>query len=189
METNNLSQVYNMLDKNSKDKVINNHENVLKVFKHDSHLINIVRTNEFTQMKEVYLKPVWRKQTDTNIQWTDIDEAQLLIYFGTNYGLVNKRQVLEVLDSILYQNSYNPITEYLDQLEWDGNPRLEKLFIDYLGAEDNEYVREVTKISFLGCVLRAYQPGTKHDTVAVLVGEQGIGKSYLLSKMGMNWYN
>src|SRR5699024_10249608 len=153
------------------------------------NLQNIFRLNEFTQMKEINSIPFWRKKNDKNEQWTDMDEAQLLVYFGKNYGLINKRQIFEVLDSVFYLNSYNPIVDYLDHVKWDGRVRLEYLFIDYLGALDTVYTREVTKTAFIGCVMRAYAPGSKHDTVSVLVGEQGLGKSYLLSKMGMNWYN
>lgn len=88
-----------------------------------------------------------------------------------------------------YRNSYNPITEYLKALQWDGEKRLETLFIAYLGAQNNEYVRQATKITFTACVKRIMEPGCKHDTVLVLVGDQGIGKSYILSKLGMDWYN
>src|SRR5699024_11662884 len=127
-------------------------------------------------------------QNDIERLWTDIDESQLLIYLGRYYGIVNKSQVLEVLDVFFYKNSYNPVQKYLKNLIWDGNKRLETLFIDYLGAEDNGYIREVTKISLLGCVLRAFHPGSKHDNVAVIVGKQGVGKSKLLYILIIDMY-
>ncbi|OLP64761.1 hypothetical protein BACPU_23510 [Bacillus pumilus] len=189
MNNDNTTQVYNILEKNSKDCVVNNHKYLLTVFEKDAKLIDVFRTNEFTQMKEVNRLPFWRRKGDSNRQWTDADEAQLLVYLGTEYNLTNKRQIIEVLDLSFYKNSYNPITDYLNNLKWDGIPRLESLFIDYLGADDNIYVREVTRTTLTACVMRAFEPGSKHDTVVVLVGEQGIGKSYLLSKLGMEWYN
>lgn len=189
MNNDNTTQVYSILEKNSKDRVVNNHKNLLTVFEKDAKLIDIFRTNEFTQMKEVNRLPFWRREGDTNKQWMDADEAQLLVYLGTEYNLTNKRQITEVLDLSFYKNSYNPITSYLDKLKWDGLSRLESLFIDYLGAADNVYVREATKTAFIACVMRAFRPGSKHDSVVVLIGEQGIGKSYLLSKLGMDWYN
>lgn len=183
------NQVYDKLTKNTKGNVDNNHKNILLVFEEDKNLQNIFRTNEFTQMKEVNRHPFWRRKNDLHKLWSDIDEAQLLVYLGEKYELVNKRQIMEVLDSIFYQNSYNPIIDYLNSLKWDGKSRLETLFIDYLGASDNIYTREVTKTAFTACVMRVFEPGSKYDTVPVLVGEQGIGKSYLLAKMGMNWFN
>lgn len=189
MNKETISLVYSNLEKNSKDKVVNNHDNIIRIFENDENLLNTFRLNEFTQMKEIDKKPFWRNRNDNEQLWTDIDESQILIYLGRYYGIVNKSQILEVLDVFFYKNSYNPVQKYLKNLIWDGNKRLETLFIDYLGAEDNEYIREVTKISLLGCVLRAFHPGSKHDTVAVLVGKQGIGKSKILSKLGMDWYN
>lgn len=82
------------------------------------------------------------------------------------------------------QNAFNPVTDYLDTLEWDGEERLDTLFIDYLGSSDNEYTRAVTRKAFVGAVARAYEPGCKYDYMPVLVGKQGLGKSHLLAIMG-----
>ena len=38
-------------------------------------------------------------------------------------------------------------------------------------------------------VIRIYRPGTKYDTMPVLNGPQGIGKSTLLAKIGGEWFN
>ncbi|MCB6567304.1 virulence-associated E family protein, partial [Desulfovibrio desulfuricans] len=75
------------------------------------------------------------------------------------------------------ENSYNSVTRYLSALNWDGVERLDTLFIDYLGAEDSEYVRAVTRKQLCAAVKRAYEPGCKYDTVLVLSGPQGAGKS------------
>ncbi|MFY0761024.1 virulence-associated E family protein [Metabacillus dongyingensis] len=189
MNNKDIKTVYNKLESNSKNEMFNNHKNVLLIFNEDQHLKNIVRTNEFTRKKEVNIKPVWRKQDDDNKLWTDEDESQLFIYFGINYDITHSKIIKEVLDMQFYQNSYNPVKEYLAGVNWDGEPRLETIFVDYLGAQDNEYVREVTKITFTACVKRIMEPGCKHDTVLVLVGGQGIGKSHILSRLGMDWYN
>ena len=41
----------------------------------------------------------------------------------------------------------------------------------------------------MGAVARIYKPGIKFDTMAVLYGSQGGGKSTVASKMGGEWYN
>lgn len=56
-------------------------------------------------------------------------------------------------------------------------PRAERYFIDYLGAEDNEYTRAVTRKWLAGAVKRVYQPGCKFELVPILEGKQGLGKS------------
>ena len=63
------------------------------------------------------------------------------------------------------------------------------MFIDYLGADDNEYTRAVTRKMLVGAVARAYKPGTKFDNMLILSGRQGIGKSTILRKIGFDkWF-
>ena len=87
------------------------------------------------------------------------------------------------------KHSFNEIADYLNNLNWDGTPRLDTLFIDYLGTADTEYVRTVTRKAFTAAVTRAMRPGTKFDEMLVLSGPQGIGKSTLLDKMSRGWFN
>ena len=69
------------------------------------------------------------------------------------------------------------------------NARLDTVFIDYLGAEDNQYTRAVCRKSFTAAVARAMDPGCKYDFMPILCGPQGIGKSTLLDKMSRGWFN
>ena len=86
--------------------------------------------------------------------------------------------------------SYHPIRDYLSALpEWDRTPRIETLLIDYLGAPDNRYVRAVTRKTLCAAVKRVLQPGIKFDTMLVLNGPQGVGKSTLIAKLGGEWFN
>ena len=67
--------------------------------------------------------------------------------------------------------------------------RLEKQFIDILGANITGYIKSATRKSFVAAVARIYEPGTKIDTVVVLVGPQGCGKSTIFAKMGNEYYS
>ena len=62
--------------------------------------------------------------------------------------------------------------EYLKGLSWDGECRLDTLFIDYIGAENTEYIRAVTRKWMCGAVARVMDPGVKFDTAIVLYGSQ-----------------
>lgn len=66
---------------------------------------------------------------------------------------------------------------------------LRYIFIDYLGADDSEYVRTVTRKTLIAAVGRVMQPGLKFDNMLVLEGRQGLGKSELLSKLGKGWFS
>ncbi len=55
-------------------------------------------------------------------------------------------------------------------------PRLDALFIDYLGAADTPYTRAVTRKAFTAAVACAMMPGSKYDNMLILAGFQGLGK-------------
>lgn len=86
-------------------------------------------------------------------------------------------------------HAFNEVQDFLKGLAWDGVPRLDTLFIDYLGADDSPYTRAVTRKAFVGAVARAMEPGCKFDNMLILCGPQGLGKSTLLDRMSKGWYN
>lgn len=83
----------------------------------------------------------------------------------------------------------HPVKDYLEGLTWDGEERLDRLVIDYLGAEDDALTRAMTRKHFTAAVARIYEPGVKYDYCLILVGPEGCGKSTLFATMGGDWYN
>lgn len=77
----------------------------------------------------------------------------------------------------------HPVREYLAgvQSKWDGVSRLDDWLIKYCGAEDSPYNRAVGALTLIAAVRRARLPGCKFDTMMVLEGGQGCGKSTALS--------
>jgi hypothetical protein len=75
------------------------------------------------------------------------------------------------------ENQFDSAILWLDSLEWDGAPRVEGFFSRYLGAEDSEYARAVSRYMLTAMAGRVLAPGCKADMVPVLVGPQGCGKS------------
>ena len=93
------------------------------------------------------------------------------------------------MTEVISRNRFHPVRDYLKGLTWDGTPRAETLYIDYLGAEDSAYTRMVTKQHLKAAVARVMQPGVKFDPCLVLSGPQGIGKPTILAKLGRQWFN
>lgn len=122
--------------------------------------------------------------------WRDADDAQLICYVDANYGTFSARNYQISVAKVVDDRSYHPIREFFAKLPpWDGVPRAESILIDYLGAEDNAYTRAVTRKTLCGAVARIQQPGIKFDNILVLNGNQGIGKSTLIAKLGGEWYS
>lgn len=122
--------------------------------------------------------------------WSDADLASLTAYLDRVYHIFSPSKLKNALLMITAERSFHPIKEYLEGLSaWDGKKRLETLLIDYLGAEDSSYVRAVTRKTLVAAVARVYEPGIKFDTVLVLSGPQGIGKSMFFAKLGGVWFS
>lgn len=122
--------------------------------------------------------------------WRDADDAQLISYIDSRYGTFSARNYEIAVTKVADDRSYHPIREYLASLpEWDGELRVDTLLVDYLGAEDNEYVRAVTRKILCAAVCRVMNPGCKFDSMLVLNGPQGVGKSTLISKLAGEWFS
>lgn len=89
----------------------------------------------------------------------------------------SRENLYEAVMTIAYAKKFDPVLEYLRSLKWDGKRRVEQLFSRYFGCADDEYTRAVSRCFMVGAVRRVRQPGCKFDTVPVLKGKQGIGKS------------
>lgn len=94
------------------------------------------------------------------------------------------------LITVAYERAYHPVIDYLDGLMWDGVPRLDTWLRDYCEAEDTELNREFGVRFLIGGVRRIKQPGVKFDTMLVLEGRQGVGKSRLAARLAVRdeWF-
>lgn len=122
--------------------------------------------------------------------WNDSDNAALKVYLSNKYGIYSPTKTKDAILAVAAERSYHPIKEYLDHLpEWDGIDRVETLLIDYFNATDNSYTRAVTRKMMVAAVARIVQPGTKFDSVLILNGPQGIGKSTFFAKLAGDWFS
>ena len=165
------------------DPTINN---MLLILRNDPNLKGLGAHNQFSARNEVHRKLPWSRSGD---YWSDIDDAGLRHYMEKIYNLQGVQKLNDALSLIFEENAYHPVKKYLGGLKWDGKHRVESLFIDYLGAEDTPYVRTVTRKTLVAAVKRIYHPGCKFDYMLTLIGKQGIGKSYIIKKLAMNWFS
>lgn len=130
-----------------------------------------------------YFKDSFRMNLDTmklvgeyNAESTVVDTtAELQNIFGIPKA--NRGVVKACIGAVAYGNGFSPIKDWLNGLKWDGEERLDGWMIDYLGAEDTEYIREVGRKALIAAVARKMKPGCIVDFMTILKGPQGIGKS------------
>lgn len=161
-------------------------DNFYQIMEHDPNLKELGRKNLFRNRFEVNKAP-WKR--GSSIFWDDADDSCLRHYIEVTYGIEGSNKIQDAFNKYCNNHNYHPIKEYLEKLEWDGTPRADTLLIDYLGATNSVYTKEVTRKTLLAAVKRLYEPGCKFDQMLVLTGDQGIGKSMLWKKLGMQWFS
>ena len=162
--------------------------NCLVILKHDPALKGKIGLDEFAHRLTVLGDLPWRTK-NRFLSWSDTDDACLRNYFATKFRIKGKGIIDDALQEVTQDNKFHPVRDYLQGIKWDGECRVDELFIKYLGAEDTPYVRTATRKWLCGAVARVMHPGIKFDTAIVLYGSQGLGKSLILEKLGKSWFN
>ena len=138
-----------------------------------------LKFNNFTQLAEIDGEKITTLKTseiyrDIEEIIRDVDYSATLSPNVANHGIN--------IQSVKFK--YNPVTDYLNSLKWDGVPRLETIFIDWLGAEDTHINRKVALLWFRGAVMRAFEPGCKFDYMPILYSSTGgTGKSTFTERL------
>lgn len=162
-------------------------DNLYTILKNDENLPGITYNLLANQIEAEVKGFPWKR---VSRQWRDLDDSHLIVYLTQKYAPFTDRTYLNGLQDFADKHAYHPIKKYLETLpEWDKVPRVATLLIDYLGAEDNVYSREAIVLLLVAAVKRLYHPGCKFDNIIVIQGEQGIGKSTLISKLGGEWFS
>lgn len=158
--------------------------NLKLIIRNDPNLKGIGGRDIFRNRYTVTEKMPWTRYGQT---WTDLDDAGLRDYVEQVYGIEARNKIIDALTLVFEENSYNPVKDFIESTEWDGVKRVDTLLVDYLGADDTDYIHTVTRKALTAAVARVYEPGYKFDYMLTLVGDQGIGKSLLIKKLAGEW--
>ncbi len=146
--------------------------------------------NELANRVQVTGDMPWGRPPENKF-WRDADTAQLKALLDVRYVPFSSRNHDVAFAKVADDRRFHPVRDYLDSLpEWDRIPRVETILVRYLQAEDTPYTRAVTRKTLAAAVARAYEPGVKFDSILVLDGIQGIGKSTLFKELcGEEFYS
>lgn len=175
------------LDGNGK-KLYKTAKNIILVLENDPELGGKFLYDKFSDKVFTSGGLPWNTDKEER-EIADSDMAGLRVFLETNYGLTGAGKIQDAFDTFIQKGATHAVREYLSGLEWDRVHRLDTAITDYLGAEDSEYVRMVTRKLFCAAVARVFTPGVKYDYLVVLIGAQGVGKSTFVRTMGLNWFS
>ena len=163
-------------------------DNAVIVLENDASLKGKIAYDEFANRGMVLGPLPWNQNVEKR-GWDDFDDAGIYRYMEKICQLSSAQKIDNALKIVSFNNSFNEVKAYLESLKWDGVPRLDTLFIDYLGAEDNVYTRAAARKSCTAAVARVMDPGCKYDYMPILFGPQGLGKSTFIRYMGKDWFS
>lgn len=163
--------------------------NICVYLDNDPNLKGLLAFDEFTD--QVYKQRDCKAIGVKRGTWVDADDSLLRAYLDRAYNITfSKDNMLDALITTAKKHTVNPMKERIMQGgKWDGTPRAESFFIDYLGAADTHYTRIVTRKWLAGAVARVYHPGCKFEIIPILEGHQGLGKSTTVSLLAPDYFN
>jgi putative DNA primase/helicase len=176
------------LETNAKGEYLSNSGNINLIVLKDLRLRGVFAYNVFDAKRYLMKSTPWR-----NIQKPEplrnVDLSGVRNYIECLYGIAAVSKIDDALNLEFERNKFNPVLDYLEGLKWDGKPRVDSLLIDYFGVEDSPFTREAMRKTLVGGVARIFEPGVKFDTVLVIVGGQGEGKSQFIARLGGDWFS
>lgn len=117
-------------------------------------------------------------------QLKDVDAVNLRCALERrDFKPVGKEMMRDAILKIADLNQFDSAIEWLDGLQWDGVPRVERFLTTYMSAEDTEYHRAVSRYMWTALAGRAAVPGIQADMVPIFISEQGTGKSTTIAAL------
>ena len=137
-----------------------------------------------------------RQITVKGLPFVDEVRVEMLARISNRYRFTPGAEAFwDGLKYVALCHQIDPVTAYLKSLQWDGQPRVDRLLTVYFGAEDNRLNAEVGKRWLISAVVRGLNVKDIHSTakcdhVLVLIGPQGCGKSTGLANLAPDpsWY-
>lgn len=137
------------------------------------------RFNELTNNLEVNGKPIDDRMMDN-----------ICINMEHEIGINNDKKTRQCITTLCTSNSYHPLKEKIESVEWDGVPRVEDFFIKFLGAFDTPLNRKYTRCWFKAAIKRLYEPGCMWDNMLILYDKtQETGKTKIFERLSLGYYS
>lgn len=177
------------LYRNGRDEVITSPANMETIFQHHPGWAGVLAYDDMAYRTIKRAPPPYPQGQEG--EWSDADDTWTAIWLERKYGLRPRNTaVAQVVAATGQAHRFHQVLDWLETLPpWDGIERLPTFFSDFCGAQQTAYTSAVARSFFISAVARAYRPGCKVDTMLVLEGRQGAGKSKLiLALFGARWH-
>lgn len=172
-------EVERLLDLTATGRTSTRFDNLCAILSFDSRWKGQIKSNAFAGQIYYRGEPL-----------TDAHERSARKWLSRVYnGYFPLTAVGDAIRDVAEENSYHPLRDYLDSLQWDGVERCRHLLPTYFGTQNDELHQEMGARWMIGCVARAYVPGVQMDSALVLLGDKGFFKTGGLEALvGAHWF-
>jgi hypothetical protein len=164
--------------------------NVLLALEQEPDIMNAFAYDEMARVP-MLLRPLFGN--DPNFVPRPVTDADVcavqswLQWFG--FRRMGKDTAHDAINKHARDHAFHPVRDYLERLQWDGKPRVDKWLSYYLGVEHSDYSAAIGKMFLVAMVARIYRPGCQADYCVVLEGPQGALKSKACRILGGQWFS
>ena len=176
------------LIRDSKGQLKKLQSNVDLIIRNDSEMKGRLRLDIFSQRINCIGKAPFSRPDGG---WTGNDTTKLCSWLSAKYKVgASLGEIDKLVHAIASDSPFHPVKDYLDGLKWDGTERLGNFLEDVFGAGNGEYYQKIGAGFFIGAVTRIYNPGAQVDSMLILDGAGGYGKSQSLAALvpERSWY-
>lgn len=155
-----------------------------------------VKRNVLTNAVEMHTSAVCPLRDPTRLpiefskesDWAGVGRAMT----GKIHGDISRDAICAGVTSAADVHAYDPMKEWVESLSWDGVPRVNGWLRRVTGCKDTPLHQEIGRKWLVGLAGRStceYDGrGTKMDSVLILQGGEGIGKSTVGAVLGGEWF-
>ncbi len=166
------------------DDAARNTANVYAMLTEDERWSSIFAFDELANREMIISKPPYDTGNPAHFKprpINDNDYTKVQMWVQRNWGNVNKQVVIDAVNAACEEQTISPVRLYLERLG-ESELDISTVFESYFGVvpendEHQAFIRAASSLFLKQAVARAVKPGCKADTVIVLEGKQGIGKS------------
>lgn len=168
--------------------------NAVAILTHRNEWHNVIAYDAFAGVVVKKKPPPWCDDTapedDSLGDWTKEDSLRTVIWITREYNCAMPTYVIdEAVQVIAARYVVHPVRDWLNELRWDRKARIDNFLVRLAKAPDTPYVRAVTKNFFISAVARIFKPGEQVDTMLIVEGNQGAGKSSMFRALASDpWF-
>lgn len=130
----------------------------------------------------------WPANSDPQY-WSDSDTIELVAWLHRQGIEVGKESAYDGVTLVASRNRFHPVRDYLNSLQWDGEPRVDTWLTKYLGVKGDNYTCAAGRCWLISAVARIMKPGCKADVALLLIGPEGRRKSTVCRILAEPWFS